>query len=70
MRPPGLWEEFAVTQRQLDGNLPRAFVHALLIWRDVCQVGVRDRVHLTVGLWAAGVLREGGASGTLSALPV
>jgi alpha,alpha-trehalase len=22
--PPGLWEEFDVTQRQLDGNLPQA----------------------------------------------
>jgi GH15 family glucan-1,4-alpha-glucosidase len=29
--PPGLWEEFDVTQRQLDGNLPQAFVHALLL---------------------------------------
>ncbi len=30
--PPGLFtEEFDVTQRQLRGNLPQAFVHALLI---------------------------------------
>ena len=30
--PPGLYsEEFDVTQRQLRGNLPQAFVHALLL---------------------------------------
>ena len=30
--PPGLFtEEFDVVQRQLRGNLPQAFVHALLI---------------------------------------
>ena len=30
--PPGLFsEEFDVTQRQLRGNLPQAFVHALLL---------------------------------------
>jgi hypothetical protein len=30
--PPGLLtEEFDVTQRQLRGNLPQAFVHALLL---------------------------------------
>ncbi|HYZ52419.1 MAG TPA: trehalase-like domain-containing protein [Streptosporangiaceae bacterium] len=30
--PPGLFsEEYAVTQRQLRGNLPQAFVHALLL---------------------------------------
>ncbi|MGI8903363.1 MAG: glycoside hydrolase family 15 protein, partial [Solirubrobacteraceae bacterium] len=30
--PPGLCaEEFDVTQRQLRGNLPQAFVHALLL---------------------------------------
>jgi alpha,alpha-trehalase len=30
--PPGLFtEEFDIVQRQLRGNLPQAFVHALLI---------------------------------------
>ena len=30
--PPGLYsEEFDVTQRQLRGNLPQAFVHALVL---------------------------------------
>ena len=30
--PPGLFsEEYDVTQRQLRGNLPQAFVHALLL---------------------------------------
>lgn len=30
--PPGLFsEEFDVTQRQLRGNLPQAFVHALML---------------------------------------
>jgi len=30
--PPGLFtEEFDVVQRQLRGNLPQAFVHALLL---------------------------------------
>ncbi len=30
--PPGLYsEEFDVSQRQLRGNLPQAFVHALLL---------------------------------------
>jgi GH15 family glucan-1,4-alpha-glucosidase len=30
--PPGLFtEEFDVTQRQLRGNVPQAFVHALLL---------------------------------------
>ena len=30
--PPGLFsEEFDITQRQLRGNLPQAFVHALLL---------------------------------------
>jgi alpha,alpha-trehalase len=30
--PPGLYsEEFDVEQRQLRGNLPQAFVHALLL---------------------------------------
>jgi GH15 family glucan-1,4-alpha-glucosidase len=38
--PPGLYsEEFDVTQRQLRGNLPQAFVHALLL---ECAVAQRD----------------------------
>jgi alpha,alpha-trehalase len=36
--PPGLLsEEFDVTQRQLRGNLPQAFVHALLLESAVAQ---------------------------------
>ena len=36
--PPGLYsEEFDVTQRQLRGNLPQAFVHALLLECAVTQ---------------------------------
>ena len=45
--PPGLFsEEFDVVQRQLRGNLPQAFVHALLLeaslrlthpWQDVAR---------------------------------
>jgi GH15 family glucan-1,4-alpha-glucosidase len=38
--PPGLLaEEFDVTQRQLRGNLPQAFVHALLLECAVAQAG-------------------------------
>ena len=40
--PPGLFaEEFDVRQRQLRGNLPQAFVHALLIHAAVAQSGAR-----------------------------
>ena len=36
--PPGLLsEEFDVTQRQLRGNLPQAFVHALMLQCAVTQ---------------------------------
>jgi GH15 family glucan-1,4-alpha-glucosidase len=36
--PPGLYsEEFDVTQRQLRGNLPQAFVHALMLECAVTQ---------------------------------
>lgn len=36
--PPGLFsEEFDVTQRQLRGNLPQAFVHALLLECAIAQ---------------------------------
>ena len=39
-RPPGLMsEEFDVAQRQLRGNLPQAFVHAMLLH---CAVTQRD----------------------------
>jgi GH15 family glucan-1,4-alpha-glucosidase len=43
--PPGLLsEEFDVTQRQLRGNLPQAFVHALLLECAAAQQGdVRER---------------------------
>jgi GH15 family glucan-1,4-alpha-glucosidase len=38
--PPGLLsEEFDVTQRQLRGNLPQAFVHAMLL---ECAAGQRE----------------------------
>ena len=43
--PPGLLsEEFDVTQRQLRGNLPQAFVHAMLLECAAAQHGdVRER---------------------------
>jgi GH15 family glucan-1,4-alpha-glucosidase len=42
--PPGLFsEEFDVTQRQLRGNLPQAFVHALLLECAAALVPKRDR---------------------------
>jgi GH15 family glucan-1,4-alpha-glucosidase len=38
--PPGLFaEEYDVTERQLRGNLPQAFVHALLLEAAVCLQG-------------------------------
>ena len=38
--PPGLYaEEFDVAQRQLRGNLPQAFVHALLIESSIRLAG-------------------------------
>ncbi|KZM74286.1 glycoside hydrolase family 15 protein [Nocardia terpenica] len=41
---PGLFaEEFDVTQRQLRGNLPQAFVHAALLEAAVCLSGLRER---------------------------
>jgi len=40
--PPGLFtEEYDVTQRQLRGNLPQAFVHALLIEAGAALAGSR-----------------------------
>jgi alpha,alpha-trehalase len=42
--PPGLLaEEFDVTQRQLRGNLPQAFVHALLLECAATRHGVSDQ---------------------------
>ena len=41
--PPGLLsEEFDITQRQLRGNLPQAFVHALLLECAVEQYSSAD----------------------------
>jgi len=41
--PPALLsEEFDVTQRQLRGNLPQAFVHALLLESAIAQYEARD----------------------------
>jgi GH15 family glucan-1,4-alpha-glucosidase len=41
--PPGLLaEEFDVTQRQLRGNLPQAFAHALLLESARAQYHARD----------------------------
>ena len=41
--PPGLYsEEFDVTQRQLRGNLPQAFVHTLLLECAVAVAGDGD----------------------------
>ncbi|QEC46406.1 glycoside hydrolase family 15 protein [Baekduia soli] len=41
--PPGLYsEEFDVTQRQLRGNLPQAFVHALMLECALTQYGDLD----------------------------
>jgi len=44
--PPGLFaEEFDVEQRQLRGNLPQAFVHALVLEtaHRLAEAGLSDR---------------------------
>ena len=47
--PPGLLsEEFDVTQRQLRGNLPQAFVHAMVLECAAAQfTELHERTHAT-----------------------